>query len=140
MTTTSTISTISTRLTWRLNLNISHINLSIKEENRSPITLFTTPIIKITSLFYIYDCNFRSVILDPLSSSFIQNSHVITLTIMIMLTIRSMIIMTFVKNNTHYSVFSSWFGVFDRLKPKLMINISIKEDIIQEKISLLILI
>ena len=140
MTTTGTIFSISTGLVRRLNLNVSHIYLSIKEEDWCPITLFTTPIIEISSLLYIHDCHFSSVIFDPLSTSFVHNCHIISLAVMVMITIRSVVKISFVKNYTNYTVFSSGLWVFDGFKPKLMINISIKENIIKKIISLINLI
>lgn len=99
MTTTSTITTITTGFIWRLHLDVSHVDLSIKEENWSPST-FGSPIIHISSFLDVHDSHFSSVILNPFLPSFVHNCHEITLAVMIMLYTRPMVMISLMENES----------------------------------------
>lgn len=132
---------VSTGFTWRLHLNITHVYLLVHQQHRSPLTLLS-PVLWVGGLVDINNWNFSSVIFDPISSPLVHNSHEISSTIMVfMITSRwgSMEVISLMQDNPNKSEFASRFRILERLEPKLMINISRKQDMIQILIIQLIL-
>jgi hypothetical protein len=71
------------------------------------------------------------MILQPLFTPPVHDRHEVTLTIVTVGRIGSMIEISFVQNNTHQSKLPCRFGVFQRLKPELIVNISAEQNVIK---------
>lgn len=136
--TTSTVgsrSSVSPGFRSRFYLNVDHVDLLVHKENWGPLSPLS-PVLRVGDFFNGDVGDFRVVILEPLSSYFllVDKGHVLSFAVlsvgMLVRTIRSMIIISFMHDNPNDTVLPSRFWVLDRLEPELMINISHIEDVV----------
>lgn len=119
------------RLARLLHFDIPHVDLLVHQQNRSPPP-FLSPVLRIRSFLYIHDLDFRTMILHPFPAMLVHNRHEIALAVVLVLRLRSVIVIPFVQNHSNQSILACGLRVFNRLKPELMIYISIEQNIIEE--------
>ena len=140
---TATATTVGTgpvpsRLAWRLHLDVPHVYLLVHQQHRRPLSLLP-PVLRLGRLVDVHDRHLSTVVLDPIPSPLVHKSHEITPAVVFMVSIGPMVVIAFVKNDANQPELSSWLRILQRLKPKLMINIPRKQDMVQIQIIHLIL-
>lgn len=117
-------------LTWWLDLNVPHVDFLIEQKHWSPLPWFP-PVVWVSSLFNVNYLDISMMILQPLFTSPVHNRHEVALAIVAVGRVGSMIVISFVQDNTHQSKLACRFGVFQRFKPELIINVSAEQNVIE---------
>ena len=125
-------------LAWRFHLDVPHVYLLVHQQHGRPLPLLP-PVLRFGRLVDINDCHLSTVVPDPIPPPLVHKSHEISPAVVLMVSIGSMVIIPLVKNDANQPKLPSRFRILQRLKPKFMINIPRKQDMIQIEIVHLVL-
>ena len=93
---------------WWLDLNVSHVYFLVQKKHGSPLA-WLSPVVWVSSLLNVHYLDISPVILQPLFTSSVHDRLEVTLAVMVVFLIWSMVIISFVENDSHQPEFTCRF-------------------------------
>lgn len=98
-------SSISTWLCRLLDLDVSHVDFLVHEQNWRPFTFFS-PVLRVGGFIDVDQLNIGVMVSQPIPATFVEKSHEITFAVMLVFFVGTVIVVAFVKDDPSESIFA----------------------------------
>ena len=125
-------------LAGRLHLNVPHVDFLIEQEHGSPLPLLA-PVLGIDDLLDIDDVNLGLAVPQPVPPPLVHKSLQLALAVMLVISIGSVVVIALMQYDPDQPKLPRGLGVLEWLEPKLVIDVSRKQDVVEVHVVHLVL-